>query len=167
MKYIPGNIRALALVVAAFAGLAVYSAAEAQQSSANEAKAPSLESVAEKDFDKAYEAAKKDGKILMIEFTGSQWCPPCKMLHKFVLNTDEFVNFAKKSIHVVVADFDRSGQPLDKEFSAQYLKLAEKYRLEGFPTIILINPKNDEIKKIVGLQFRTPQSLIKEIESIK
>ena len=165
MKNAYKNIRAFALAAAVLTGALFTATLCAQQAPAP--KAANLEEIAEKNFDKALEASKADGKIAMLEFTGSQWCPPCKMLHKFVLNTEEFVDFAKKNLHVIVLDFERSGTPVDKENAVKYEALAQKYRIEGFPTIILIHPKTGEVKKYVGLQFRNPQSLINEIKSFK
>ena len=121
----------------------------------------------EKDFDKAYEAAKKDGKTLMLEFAGLDWCPPCKMLHKFVVNTDEFAKYAKQKQHVVMADFKRGGEPSDKKNAKRHLELSEKYKLRYFPTIVLINPKNDNVEIIEGLQTKTPRELIEKIETFR
>lgn len=128
--------------------------------------AKTLEDIAEKDFEKALAEAQKDGKVLMLEFTGSQWCPPCKMLHKYVLNTDKFLKHAKDKLKVVVADFERSGKPRDAANAAQYTKLADTYGLTGFPTIILINPQSGYIEKIVGFQIQSPEELIAKTEEV-
>mgnify|MGYP002431653313 FL=1 len=125
----------------------------------------SLGSFRETDFDKAYEAAKKEGKKLMLEFAGLEWCPPCKMLHKFVVGTDEFAKYANEKLHVVLADFKRGGEPADKKNAKKMLELAEKYRLRYFPTIVIINPKTDKVKILEGLQTKTPQELIEVIET--
>ena len=130
-----------------------------------ESKAALLET--EADFDKAYEAAKKEGKTLMLEFAGLDWCPPCKMLHKFVLNTEEFTKYAQDKLKVVVADFTRLGEPKNKAHAKKYRELAEKYNLRGFPTIIFIDPKSGENEMMVGLEVRTPAELKEKAESFK
>ena len=133
---------------------------------AQEAPKPAKSEVkAETDFDKAYETAKKEGKKLMLEFAGLDWCPPCKMLHKFVVGTDEFAKYANEKLHVVLADFKRGGEPADKKNAKKMLELAEKYRLRYFPTIVIINPKTDKVKILEGLQTKTPQELIEVIET--
>ena len=43
-------------------------------------------------FEKAKQQAAKEGKPILMEFTGSDWCPPCKALHKNVLVKDDFKN---------------------------------------------------------------------------
>ena len=42
------------------------------------------------DFEKAQAQAAKEGKSILMEFTGSDWCPPCKALQKNVLSKDVF-----------------------------------------------------------------------------
>ena len=109
-----------------FVTAGILHAQEAPKSAKSEVKAAVLKS--ETDFDKAYEAAKKEGKKLMLEFAGLDWCPPCKMLHKFVVGTDEFAKYANEKLHVVLADFKRGGEPADKKNAKKMLELAEKYR---------------------------------------
>ena len=54
----------------------------------------SISAVAEEgwlvDFAKAKAQSAKEGKPILMEFTGSDWCPPCKALHKNVLTSDVF-----------------------------------------------------------------------------
>ena len=153
------------LLGAPASGFGETSKANANDSLKSEAK--KIELKAEEDFDKALEAAKKEGKILMLEFTGSDWCPPCKMLHKFVLNTEEFTKYAQDKLKVVVADFTRLGEPKNKAHAKKYRELAEKYNLRGFPTIIFIDPKSGENEMMVGLEVRTPAELKEKAESFK
>ena len=162
MKKISKKTYFLLAAISTLLGAAACPAAEnpaAASTPAATAKsdAKTLEDIAEKDFEKALAEAKKDGKVLMLEFTGSQWCPPCKMLHKYVLNTDKFLKHAKDKLKVVVADAANA---------AQYAKLADTYELTGFPTIILINPQSGYIEKIVGFQIQSPEEMIAKTEEV-
>lgn len=139
----------------------------AATSAAKESGAEKLKTEIETDFEKAMDAAKKEGKIVMLEFTGSQWCPPCKMFHKFILDSEKFGKYAKEKMKVVLADFDRSGNPTTKEQAEKHAKLAEEFGVRAFPTIILINPKANSITKIEGLPARKPEDMIEIIESFK
>ena len=111
MKKISKNSYLLAALLSffVFVTAGILHAQEASKPAKSEVKAAVLKS--ETDFDKAYEAAKKEGKKLMLEFAGLDWCPPCKMLHKFVVGTDEFAKYANEKLHVVLADFKRGGEP--------------------------------------------------------
>ena len=117
MKKISKNSYLLAALLSffVFVTAGILHAQEAPKPAKSEVKAAVLKS--ETDFDKAYEAAKKEGKKLMLEFAGLDWCPPCKMLHKFVVGTDEFAKYANEKLHVVLADFKRGGEPADKKNS--------------------------------------------------
>ncbi len=129
-------------------------------------KAPSLENL--RDPAKAMDIAKKDGKILMYHFTGSSWCPPCMYLEKKVMHTKELADYAKNNIAYVNMDFTKGGMaPLDKEFGYDYEELATKYGLTGFPTLILINPKTNKMKTLVGVETKNPAELIKVIKDLK
>src|SRR4051812_42316213 len=63
------------------------------------------------DLTKAKALAKKENKIVLMDFTGSDWCPPCKALHRNVLTAKEFTDFAKEKLVLVLVDFP-TGKPL-------------------------------------------------------
>ena len=65
------------------------------------------------DFPKAQAQAKKDSKLVLMDFTGSDWCPWCIKLHNEVFTTPEFTEYAKKNLTLVQVDF-----PHKKEQSA-------------------------------------------------
>ncbi len=131
----------------------------------SEAKAAEVK--VEADFDKAMAAAKKDGKKVMLEFSGQDWCPPCQMMHKFVIKTKDFAKYADEKLHVVIADFDRYGEPKSKEFAAKNKALAEKFQLRGFPTIVVLSPDGKVLDTIIGLEVRSPQELIERIDKAR
>ena len=73
------------------------------------------------DFDKALAEAKKEGKLLMLHFEGSDWCPPCKMLHKYVVNTEKFAEYAKEAgIKIVGTHY---GFPADIDDIEEYVNI--------------------------------------------
>ena len=119
------------------------------------------------DYDKAMSEALKEGKIVLLEFTGSKWCPPCKMFHKFILDSEEFAKYAKKELKVVLADFERGGIPTSKKHAKDHSTLAERFGIRAFPTIILIDPKSDTMSGMRGLPTTKPNEMIEIIESFK
>ncbi len=131
------------------------------------ADAKKVELNLKEDFKAVLDAAKKDRKKIFLEFSGLDWCPPCKMLHRFVVNTEKFANYANEKLHTMVLDFSRTGNPKNTKFAKQYIELAQKYSLEGFPTVIILSPDGEVIDTMVGLQVRTPEDLIKRIENAK
>ncbi len=95
-------------------------------------------------FEEARKVALKEGKPLLLDFTGSDWCPPCKMLHKSVFDTPEFIKEAPTKYVLVMLDFPRmKKQPAD--LKAQNESLQRKYAVTGYPTVLLVDPKNGEV----------------------
>src|SRR5947209_4624292 len=60
------------------------------------------------DLPKALGKAKAEKKLVLMDFTGSDWCPPCKALHKNVLSSKEFEGYAQTNLVLVLVDFPRS-----------------------------------------------------------
>lgn len=101
------------------------------------------------DFKKAQEQAKATNKLLLIEFTGSDWCPPCRMLQKEVLSTREFQEYASKNLVLLEVDFPRAKQQT-AELQQQNQTLAERFAVDGFPSIILLNADGKKLGALVG-----------------
>src|SRR5215469_9006382 len=82
------------------------------------------------DLPKAIAQAKADKKMVLMDFTGSDWCPPCKALHKNVLTSKEFEDYAQTNLVLVLVDFPRN-KPQTEELKASNTKLAKKFDVEG------------------------------------
>jgi len=101
------------------------------------------------DYDKALAKAKADNKVVMVEFHGSDWCPPCIKLNKEVLKSSDFESFASEHLILVDADFPRKSE-LPADVKAQNEKLAKQFGIRGFPTIILLDAEENVLGKMVG-----------------
>lgn len=109
--------------------------------------------------------AAKEGKYILLNFSGSDWCMNCKRLHKSLFITTEFTEFAKENLVLLNLDFPaRKKNRLPKEEQEYNDALAEKYNKSGaFPTVLILDSKGN----IVG-QLEYPQLDPKAyIESIK
>lgn len=88
-----------------------------------------------------YEAAKKqaaaDGKDLLIDFTGSDWCGWCIKLNDEVFKHEPFKTGVKDSFVLVELDYPRDKSKLSEETQKQNAELGEKYAVSGYPTILL------------------------------
>ena len=100
------------------------------------------------DFDQATELSKKDSRPILMVFSGSDWCKPCMVLKKDVLESKKFEKYASESHILVKLDFPRLKKnklPADLEMHNE--RIAEKYNPEGiFPMVILL----DENQNILG-----------------
>src|ERR1044072_5198548 len=87
------------------------------------------------EFETARKLARENGKYILLNFSGSDWCAPCIRLHKEVFNSAEFELLAKRSLVLYDADFPRKiKNQLPKELVQRNEALAEKYNPLGkFP----------------------------------
>lgn len=112
------------------------------------------------DYPQALKKAETEKKHVLLDFTGSDWCPPCKALHKNVLTSKEFTAFAQKSLILVELDFP-SKKKLPDELKAANRKLAEQYKIEGYPTIVMLNSAGKEIWRKVGYGGEKAEDYVK------
>ncbi|NDV61318.1 thioredoxin family protein [Puniceicoccales bacterium CK1056] len=101
------------------------------------------------DFDKAMSQAKEKNKVILVEFHGSDWCPPCIKLNNEVLSTKAFKDLADDSLVLVDADFPRKSK-LPEAQQAHNDALAKKYGVQYFPTVLLISTEGEVLDKMVG-----------------
>ena len=102
------------------------------------------------DFEKAQAQAAKEGKSILMEFTGSDWCPPCKALQKNVLSKDVFKTEMPKSFVLLKLDSPRDKSKQTPEEIEQYKVLSAKYGIQGVPTIFLADAKGRPYYQTVG-----------------
>jgi thioredoxin-related protein len=118
------------------------------------------------DFAKAQEKAKAEKKLVLVDFTGSDWCPPCKALHKNVFASAEFKEFAQKNLVLVEIDFPRR-----KEQSEQLKKsnreLAKKYDIDGYPTVIVFDSNGKQLDKKVGYSGASAKDYVGQLAKLK
>ena len=101
------------------------------------------------DYETAVEKAKKENKLILIEFHGSDWCPPCIKLNKEILSTDSFKSLAEESLVLVDADFPRKTS-LPEAQQNHNDQLAQKFGARYFPTVLLVNAEGKVLDKMVG-----------------
>lgn len=101
------------------------------------------------DLEKAFKDAKEQKKAVLVEFTGSDWCPPCIAMRKNVFSKKDFVDAASKNYILVELDFP-NGDKAVKEKNEPY---AKKYNIEGFPTVILFNSEGKEFNRFFASEF--------------
>ena len=111
--------------------------------------------------------AKADNKLLLAEFTGSDWCPPCKKQAAEVFGAQEFKDYAAKKLVLVELDFPRT-KTLPEEVKAQNKELSEKFGIKGYPTVIMLDGDGKELARWVGYGTGgSPAKMIANIEALK
>jgi thiol:disulfide interchange protein len=112
------------------------------------------------DLDAAIEQAKKDKKSVLVEFTGSDWCPPCIMMRKNVFSKKEFVEEASKKFVLVEIDVPKG----NAEVREKNEPIAEKYEIEGYPTVILLDSEGKEFTRFFASDHPKVDAFLAHLE---
>lgn len=113
-------------------------------------------------LENAIEQAKKENKAVLVNFTGSDWCIWCKRLSAEVFQQKEFEIYAKDNLVLVMLDFPKDIEQTE-ETKTYNNNLAQKYGVQGFPTILIFNDKGEFVAQ-TGYQ---PGGAAKYVEHIK
>lgn len=116
-------------------------------------------------YEQGQQEAKASDKLMLLDFTGSDWCGWCKLLDKEIFSQPEFKEYASKNLVLVEVDFPRL-----KEIAAatkiQNERLAIKYRVQGFPTIIVLNGDGKKVAEF-GYMQGGPEAFIAQLEKLR
>ena len=116
------------------------------------------------DFEQARTRAKETGRPILVNFSGSDWCGWCIRLDKQVLQKPEFKTYAKDSLVLFNADFPRQTK-LPENLARQNQTLAERYSVEGFPTVLLLNAKGRVIGR-TGYRAGGPEAYVAHLREL-
>ena len=117
----------------------------------------------ETDFEKASATAKAEGKYILIDFSGSDWCGWCVKLDKEVFSMNAFKDYAKENLVLVLADFPRNKSKQSAAVQKQNKALAKKFGIRGFPTVYILDPNGKPIDK-TGYQAGGPEAYVEYIK---
>jgi len=117
------------------------------------------------DYDKALAQAKTEKKLVLLDFTGSDWCSWCMKLDKEVFSKPDFKAFAKENLVLVTVDFPN--KKLSRKLEKQNADLKAKYGPNGFPTLVLADPDGKEVHRIGGYKPDALDDLKKAVEASK
>ena len=113
------------------------------------------------DYDEAMAQAIQEDKHVLLFFTGSDWCPPCKRIKKDIYTSEKFVTYADEKLVLLVADFPRKrANKLSDKQEAKNRKLAAEYGIKSFPTTIILNTEGKELKRWLGYQPGSPEDYL-------
>ena len=120
-------------------------------------------------LDNAKQVAKSEHKLILLNFSGSDWCIPCMKLRTDIFNSDAFMQYAKDNLVLLNADFPRKMKDqLTKEQQKENDALAAKYNPEGrFPFTILLDSNGNKLKVWDGYYSDGPENFVNEITAVK
>lgn len=117
------------------------------------------------DLPKAVAKAKAEGKLVLVDFTGSDWCGWCKKLKAEVFDTQAFNDYAAKNLVLVEVDFPHKTE-LSEAQKAANKALAQKYGIKGFPTLVILDGSGQQVGEL-GYMPGGPAPMITELSKLK
>jgi thioredoxin-related protein len=102
------------------------------------------------DYNLAQEIAERENKRMLIYFTGSDWCHPCKLLSTDLFETERFNTLASKSFVLYEADFPRHQNTISKSRSKMNRRLLNRYDVNTFPTLVIVSARGKKLGHISG-----------------
>jgi len=118
------------------------------------------------DLDQAKAVSKDKHQLILLNFSGSDWCSCCIRMHKEIFESPAFEQYAADHLVLVNADFPRSrknnlGADQEKKNDA----LADRYDPEGyFPYTVLLNSDGNVLKSWNGYYEHGTESFLNEIK---
>lgn len=122
----------------------------------------------EPDFENAKKTAREKHELILLNFSGSDWCAPCIITRRDYFENEAFLSMAKDNLVMVNADFPRKKK---NQLSAGAIRqndaLAEKYNKEGnFPYTLLLDADGKILKSWKGKPAVSVEKWTQEIKAI-
>ena len=90
------------------------------------------------DVDAAFAAAKAQHKPVFL-YWGAVWCPPCNQVKATIFNRQDFIERSRFFVPVYIDGDSASAQ-----------RLGDRFKVSGYPTMILFTPDGGEITRLPG-----------------
>jgi len=110
--------------------------------------------------------AKKENKLILLNFTGLDWCIPCKQMEADIYTKPEFLAYAQTNLVLVQLDFLPIKKQPEDLFKAN-TALQEEYGVQVFPTVIMVNSDGKPLWAKKGYLKGGPAAMIAELEKAK
>ncbi len=101
------------------------------------------------DLDAAKAKAAAEGKAVLVDFTGSDWCGWCIRLRKDVFDKPAFDEYARDKFVLMEVDVPNNPK-FDQELLKRNRELCSQYKVTGFPTIMVMTPAGEVVGGFVG-----------------
>lgn len=106
--------------------------------------------------------AQREDKMLLLNFTGSDWCTWCIKLESEIFSTPEFEEWAENNLVRVFLDFP-NGIKLPKETVYQNQRLQQYFGIRGYPTLIVFDSDLTPLLQ-TGYQEVEPAEYIRHLQ---
>lgn len=117
-------------------------------------------------MEKAKADAKRFNKNILVFFTGSDWCPPCKALESTVLKDPTFIKHTSSRWVLLELDFPRK-KSLGEAQTRHNNSLRQKFGVSAFPTMVIATPDGELIAGVAGYGGQKPSTYYKRLKEVE
>ena len=118
------------------------------------------------DFEAARSQAEAEGKLLLVDFSGSDWCGWCMKLDREVFAKQEFLKGVKNDFVLVMIDSPKDKSLLSAKAARQNPELLRKYNISGYPTVLIMDASGEVLDK-TGYREGGPRKYVKYLMDVK
>ena len=116
------------------------------------------------DYDAALKRAAAEKKLVLADFSGSDWCGWCKRLDREVFATDAFRKGAADKYVCLMVDSPSDKSLLSARAAKRNPELVKKYGVRGFPTVLLLDAKGEVVLK-TGYREGGPEKYLEMLDT--
>lgn len=116
-------------------------------------------------YEQGQQEAKANNKLVLLDFTGSDWCGWCILLDREVFSKPQFKEYASKNLVLVEVDFPKT-KYVSAATRTQNERLALQYQIQAFPTIIVLNGDGQMVGEL-GYMQGGPDAFIAVLEKLR
>jgi thioredoxin-related protein len=117
------------------------------------------------DWEAAKAKAIAENKPILINFTGTDWCGWCIRIEKEVFSRKEFQEYAAKNLILMEVDFPKKKEQ-SAELKSQNKALDKEFKIEGYPTIFLLDAEGKKISEDIGYREGGPEAYAKHLQTL-
>jgi thioredoxin-related protein len=110
-------------------------------------------------FPAAAEQASSEHKLVLLDFTGSDWCGWCMKLDAETFSKPEFIDYASRNLVLVRVDFPMH-KTLPDDLKAANHALKEKFAVQGYPSVFIVKPDGTILWSQTGYAPGGPPAMI-------
>jgi protein disulfide-isomerase len=101
------------------------------------------------DLNASIARAKAENKVVFLDFTGSDWCPPCIELREKIFSQPEFQAYAQSNLIFLTVDFPSKFR-LPPDAGATNDLISAQFAAQGVPTLVALDGDGKEIWRHLG-----------------
>lgn len=115
-------------------------------------------------LESAISEAQTNNKLILADFTGSDWCHYCVKLKKEIFETPEFKSWASENVALLEVDFPRQTQ-LPLHIQRQNEMMKSRYGISSYPTVLLLDIEGNVKAKMAYQKGQSPAAWVQMAEA--